>query len=129
MKKTLCRLFLVAVLVAVTLFPLSVYAALEADPVYYLKYSVSKRDVTIVKAVTPYDADTKVRDAFLLWFQRGFRTVLTGAQPLMIEWRDSPEGRAGQRGYDLGMDEGVRYSKMEKTAGRPPYTVPILPGP
>lgn len=85
-----------------------------AKPVFgapQIKYEVLQGTVTVVSALTPYDSDETGREAFLKWFKRGFETVLQGNPPLMIEWLDSPEGRAGRSGYDSGMDEAERYLK------------------
>jgi hypothetical protein len=61
------------------------------------------------------------------WFKRGFETVLTGSSPLMVEWADSPEGKAGQGGYDFGMDEAERYLK-KKEPDQSLQTAPIPAG-
>lgn len=78
-----------------------------------IKYTVSERTVTIISATTSYDSDQKLKEVFLHWFKRGFETALNGSAPLIIEWQDSAEGRAGQRGYDFGRDEADRYRKKE----------------
>ena len=93
---------------------------------HLLTYSVSARAVAVVSAVTPYDRDPEVRDAFLRWFKRGFDTVLAGDPPLMIEWNTTAKGRAGRSGYDFGMDEAERFLK-HKLPDRSPHTVPIPP--
>ena len=99
----------------------------DAAARFVVTYSVSDRAVTVFAAVTPYDADAQVRNAFLHWFKRGFDTVLAGEPPLMIEWDSTPKAMAGRRGYDFGMDEAERFLKR-KAPGQAPYTVPIPPG-
>ena len=98
----------------------------EAATRHVLTYSVSERAVTVVSAVTPYDAEPEVRAAFLHWFRRGFDTVLAGHPPLMIEWDTTPKARAGRQGYDFGMDEAGRYKKGKRPA-QGPHKVPIPP--
>lgn len=101
-------------------------AAIAADN-FYLKYSVSEKSVTIVSAVTPCDSNTRVREVFLRWFKRGFETVLAGDPPLMIDWQDTPEGRAGRSGYDFGMGEAARYQKTKNGPGPSLHTISIPP--
>jgi ribosome modulation factor len=91
----------------------------------FVKYSVSGQSVTVISAKTPFDDSPAVRDAFLRWFKRGFETGLAGKQPLMIEWQETPEGRAGQRGYDSGMDEGAKYRETRKASSQSVRTAPI----
>jgi hypothetical protein len=94
----------------------------------FIRYSVSGQAVSIVSAVTPFDGQPGVRDAFLHWFKRGFKTVLAGRQPLRIEWDVTPAAKAGRRGYDFGMDEAERYLKNGKEPNQPLLTTPIPPG-
>lgn len=91
----------------------------------HIKYQVIQKNLTIFTAVTPYDSDLKVREAFLNWFKRGFETVLKGHSPLMIEWLDSPEGKAGQIGYDLGMDEAGRHLNKEPESSLQSVPIPV----
>ena len=112
--KHLTRMLLILAVLIAAVAPLPGVAADDAIETHYVKYSVSEHSVKVVSAVTPYDSNQKVRDAFLHWFKRGFDTVLTGSAPLMVEWADSPEGKASQRGYDFGMDEAERYLKKKE---------------
>jgi hypothetical protein len=109
------------------ILPLFAWAADDVPGGYYLKYSVSDRDVTVVAAVTPYDSDPQVKEAFINWFARGFETVLKGKPPLMIEWGINATASAGRKGYDFGMDEAERYLKKEKGSTRTLHVVPIPP--
>lgn len=109
------------------ILPLSCSAADEATDTHYLKYSVSDQLVTVISAVTPYDSNPKARDAFIHWFKRGFETVLTGMSPLMVEWKESLEGKAGQRGYDFGMDEAEIYLKKKREPNQSLRTTRIPP--
>jgi hypothetical protein len=102
-------------------------AADDASGGYHLTYTVSGQVVTVVSAVTPYDSSPPAREAFLHWFKRGFETVLAGRSPLMIEWDVTPEARAGQSGYDFGMDEAARYLKVGKKTDQPQQSAPIPP--
>ena len=88
-----------------------------------MEYTVSGQSLSVVSAATPYDANQKVRDAFLHWFQRGFETALSGQAPLMIEWQHTPEGEAGRKGYDLGLDEGEGYRKHPKSSDQSRQTI------
>ncbi|PKN19338.1 MAG: hypothetical protein CVU71_07460 [Deltaproteobacteria bacterium HGW-Deltaproteobacteria-6] len=128
MKNMLCALsvFLTLTAAAAILACPCRAAGDTADPPY-IKYSVSDQEATIVSAATPYDSDPKARDAFLHWFKVGFHTVLNGASPLMIEWQNSPEGKAGRRGYDFGMDEAEKYLKEKKEPRQLLQTMPIPP--
>ena len=101
---------------------LSLSANSEADTPgsWYVNYTVSGRALSIVSAVTPYDSDQTVRDSFLHWFQRGFEGVIAGEAPLMIEWQDTPQGDAGQKGYEIGLDEGEAYMKNQKSPNPSP---------
>ena len=92
----------------------------------FVKYSVSGQSASIVSANTPFDDNPKAREAFQKWFKRGLETGLAGDPPLMIEWQGTPEGRAGQRGYDLGQEEGRRF-REDKKSPRGLQTVPIPP--
>jgi len=100
--------FILALMAAIAL-PVTMNAADR----YVLTYSVSDEGVSVVSAVTPYDFEPEVRNAFLHWFKRGFDTVLAGDPPLMIEWDITAKGRAGRRGYDFGMDEAERFMKKK----------------
>jgi hypothetical protein len=126
MRNMMRTLPVLVILIAVFL-SVSYSAANEVTDTHYLEYSVSGQLITVASAVTPYDANPKARDAFLYWFKRGFETALIGISPLMIEWKDSPEGKAGQRGYDFGMDEAERYLKKKKDSNRSLQTTPIPP--
>ena len=116
-----------AIILAVFLSPPAPRAADDTAPLWFMSYSVSDRAARVVSAVTPYDDSPAARNAFLRWFKRGFDTILTGRQPLMVEWNTAPEAKAGRRGYDFGMDEAKRY--LEKPGPRQPLqTIPIPPG-
>ncbi|MFH2012904.1 MAG: hypothetical protein ABIJ37_09440 [Pseudomonadota bacterium] len=93
------------------IFSLSSCITLGKAQTPHVKYTVTAQSVTISSAVTHYDFDTKARQAFLSWFKRGFETVLAGKPPMMITWRETTEGEAGRKGYELGMDEGEKYLK------------------
>jgi len=80
----------------------------------FVKYSLEGQSIRIVAAVTPFDSNEKARKAFLHWFVRGVETVLQGKQPIHVEWQQSPEGQAGQQGYDIGMQEGETCLKDRK---------------
>jgi hypothetical protein len=109
------------------IIPASAWAANGVTGGYYLKYSLSDREVTIVAAVTPYDSDPQSKEAFLNWFKRGFDTVIKGKPPLMVEWGVTAVANAGREGYDFGMDEAKRYLKKEKGSNRSLQIVPIPP--
>lgn len=117
----------VALIAVAAILPLSCSAADKATDTHYIKYSVSNQFVTVVSAATPYDSNSKTRDAFLHWFKRGFDTILTDTSPLMVEWQNSPEGKAGRRGYDFGMDEAAIYLKKKKVPNQSLQTTPIPP--
>jgi hypothetical protein len=127
MKHLLRALPVLAVFLAGTL-PLSGAAGDDATGSHHLKYSVSDQTVTVVSAVTPYDSDPQLREAFLHWFKRGFEITLAGKPPLMIEWDVTPQAKAGRRGYDFGTDEAARYLKRDKSADQSVQTAPIPPG-
>jgi hypothetical protein len=121
-RNLMCTLSVfVALIATVVILPLSCSTADAANDTHYIKYSVSDQLVSIVSATTPYDSNPKARDAFIHWFERGFNTVLTGKTPLMIEWKNSLEGKAGQRGYDFGMNEAERYLKKQKETNQSPH--------
>lgn len=111
--RTLIRIFPVIIVMALLVPAFGGDTAKPGVDGPHINYQVLQETVAVVSAVTPYDSDRKVREAFLHWFKRGFETVLKGNSPLMIEWLDSPEGKAGQSGYDLGMDEAARYVKKK----------------
>lgn len=85
----------------------------------FVEYSLTGQSARIVTAATPFDSNLKAREAFLHWFERGLETVLSGKQPIMVEWQDSPAGRAGQQGYDIGMQEGESFLKDRKGHDQP----------
>jgi len=121
------RIVAVFIILLAGALPLSAWAADDVTGGYYVKYSVSDRDVTVVAAVTPYDSDPQVKEAFINWFARGFETVLKGKPPLMIEWGINATASAGRKGYDFGMDEAERYLRKEKDSLRLLNLVPIPP--
>ncbi|AMV73287.1 hypothetical protein JCM30471_16890 [Desulfuromonas carbonis] len=102
---------------------LSTNLSCAATDSFTLDYSVSGNTVTILAAVTPYDPTPKVRDAFLHWFQRGFETALRNEAPLLVEWQNTPQGQAGQDGYELGLEKGERF--RARRSGTERQTVPI----
>jgi len=112
MMKTHMRTLPVLVLLAAIMAPVT--AETNAADQNILTYTVSDQGIAVISAVTPYDSQPEVRNAFLKWFKRGFDTVLSGSSPLMIEWDTTAKGRAGQRGYDLGMGEAEKF--MQKKA-------------
>ncbi len=114
--KAMIRLIHTLPVIVILVLQIPAFGGDAAKPIVrnsHIKYQVVQNNLTIFTAVTPYDSDLKVREAFLNWFKRGFETVLKGHSPLMIEWLDSPEEKAGQIGYDLGMDEAGRYLNKE----------------
>ena len=125
MKLLLRTLLIYSVLLAAVSSPPT---AATADDFHRssLTYSVSGRIVTVVSAVTPYDSIPQTREAFLHWFKRGFETIMNGRPPLMIEWANTPEAEAGQKGYDFGMDEAGRYMRKEKES-QPSLQTTALP--
>ena len=127
MKHLLRSLSVLAVFLA-GILPLARAAGDAATGGHYLKYSVSGHTVTVIAAVTPYDSDPPLQEAFLHWFKRGFETTLAGKPPLMIEWDVTPKAKAGQRGLDFGTDEAARYLKRNKAADESVQTAPIPPG-
>ena len=86
---------------------------------YFVEYSISGQSCEIVSAVTPYDSNDKTRNVFLEWFKKGVETVLSEGPPLDIEWQQSPEGQAGQNGYETGLQEGEKCLKEIKNPGQP----------
>lgn len=93
----------------------------------FVRYAVSDHAVTVTAAVTPFDQSTRARESFLHWFKRGFETGLAGKAPLMIDWTDTPEGKAGRQGYDFGLEQGAAL-REQKTPGPSSGTVLIPPG-
>jgi hypothetical protein len=125
--KVMLRSVAVFVLVSIAMAPLYLWAKSEEKAGYFIKYGVSKQKAIIISASTPYDSSIKARDAFLHWFVRGFEAVLTGRAPMVVEWKDSPEGKAGQKGYDFGMDEAERYLKLKEKPDNSIIIAPIPP--
>ena len=116
----------VTFLLLVLLLPgVAAAAAPVATDSFTLDYQVSGTTLTILAAVTPYDARPKVRDAFLHWFQRGFESALKGEAPLLVDWQPTPEGAAGRCGYDLGLEKGERFRAPR--SGEERQRVPIPP--
>ena len=126
--KNLLRSLTVLTALLAGILPLCSAAGDAATGGHHLKYSVSGQTVTIVSAVTAYDSDPSLREAFLHWFKRGFEITLNGKPPLMIEWDVTAQAKAGRRGYDFGTDEAARYLKQGKAAGQSVQTAPIPPG-
>ena len=80
-------------------------------------YAITGTTVAIDAAATPFDGRSGEREAFLHWFGKGVETGHAGSEPLMIEWMDTPEGRAGRCGYDAGLEEGGRIRKAGRASG------------
>jgi hypothetical protein len=124
--KLLLRLALTAAVLLLSACPSPKPAAALAGP--FVRYSVSGQSMSIISAVTPFDGQPGVRDAFLHWFQRNFETVLAGREPVMIEWANTPEAQAGRRGYDLGIAAAQTYLKNRMRSGQSVQITPIPPG-
>ena len=117
------RLLSVVTLLCVGMIAFSACSVHHTPKGSYVEYTVSGRSLSVVSAATPYDANQKVRNSFLHWFQQGFETALSGQAPLMIEWQQTPEGEAGQKGYDRGLDEGEGYMKDPKSSDQSQQTI------
>lgn len=82
-----------------------------------IRYAITGTTVAIDAAVTSFDDQPSERKAFLDWFKKGVGTAYAGREPLMVEWMDTPEGRAGRCGYDAGLEEGERIRKAGRASG------------
>ena len=108
------------ILIAMTMifYLVSVSAPVFSED-YFIEYLISGQSCKIVYAVTPFDSNEKTRKVFLKWFKQGVETVLSARQPLDIEWQQAPEGQAGLKGYETGLQEGEACLKEIKKSGQP----------